>query len=206
MLVLGPLVFMLGLRRRPALYPEASMQSIRHLSCSEFERTLGESFRMQGYAVEARRAVESRDGLCLVLCKPNQRILVRSVHRTGVQVGVEAVRGLHDVMSFEGASGGLIVTSEEVSSDAKAWVADKPIGLIEGRALLELFNRGRARRAGPSDAGPRREPYLGPPLAELLDCPLCGAPMVLKTSAQPSHTEPTFFGCSVPRCPGTRPA
>jgi restriction system protein len=206
MLVLGPLVFMRRLRRRPLLQPESSMESIRRLSRHEFERMLRESFRLQGYAVEERGGSESRDGLCLVLRKPSQRILVRSVHRTGAQVGVEAVRGLHEVMSSEAASGGLIVTSEEVSSHARAWVADKPIGLIEGRALLELVNRGRARRPIYAEATLRREPYLGPPLAELLDCPLCGAPMVLKQGEQPSQAELAFFGCSVPRCPGTRPA
>jgi hypothetical protein len=177
------------------------MRFLQRLSQTEFERVLAQSFRAQGYEVEDRRRLDARDGLRFVLHKSNQRILVRTLHRTGAQVGLEAVRGLHEVMSSEAATGGLIVTSEEVSSDARAWVAEKPIGLIEGRALLELINRGRGRSPGHADASPRREPYLGPLLAELLDCPVCGAPMVLrKTEAQAD-----FFGCSVPRCLGTRP-
>jgi restriction system protein len=206
LLVLGPLAYMRRQRRRSPLDPESGIESIRRLARREFERLLGESFRLQGYTVEERGGSEPRAGVCLVLRKPSQRILVRCIHRTGAQVGVEAVRQLHDVMSSEAASGGLVVTSEELSPDARTWVADKPIGLIEGRALLELVNRGRARRRGSTEVTQRREPYLGPPLAELLDCPLCGAPMVLKKGAQPSHAELAFFGCSVPRCPGTRPA
>jgi restriction system protein len=206
LLVLGPLVYVGRRKRGPLDEPESSIQSIQRLSHPEFERVIGESFRLQGYGVEEQRSAKSRDGACLVLCKPGQRILVRCIHRTGAQVGVDAVRELHQLMSGEAASGGLIVTSEELTSDARAWVADKPIGLIEGRALLELVNRGRARRPRPAHLDLRREPYLGPPLAELLDCPLCGAPMVLKKREQPSHAELAFFGCSVPRCPGTRPA
>src|SRR5215813_2926848 len=126
MLVLAPLVLARQLRRRASLKPDSSMAFFQRLSQRDFERLLAHSFRAQGYDVEERPRADSRDGLRFILRKSNQRILVRSLHRTGAQVGVEAVRGLHEVMSSEAASGGLIVTSEEVSSDARAWVADKP--------------------------------------------------------------------------------
>ena len=206
LVLLGPLAYVFLGRRRPRLGASFSIESIRRLSPREFERVLSDSFQLQGYAVDERGGSELSEGVCFALRKPNQRILVRCIHRTGAQVGVEAARGLHEVMSLEGASGGLIVTSEQLSSEARAWVADKPIGLIEGRALLELVNRGRARKPRSANIALRREPYLGPPLAELLDCPRCGAPMVLKQDQQPSQPEAAFFGCSVPRCPGTRPA
>ena len=206
LVVLGPLAYIRLVRRRPRSGAHFSIESIRRLSPREFERVLSESFQLQGYAVEQRGGSEPSEGVCLVLRKPSQRILVRCIHRTGAQVGVEAARGLHEVMSFEGASGGLIVTSEELSAEAKAWVADKPIGLIEERALLELVNRGRGRKPRSAHVALRREPYLGPPLAELLDCPLCGAPMVLKQDQELSQPDATVFGCSVPHCPGTRPA
>jgi hypothetical protein len=201
MLVLAPIVLARHLKRRASPKPDSSLAFLRQLSQREFERLLAQSFRAQGYDVEERPQADFRDGLRLVLRKPSQRILVRSLHRTSAQVGIEAVRGLHEVMSSEAASGGLIVTSEEVCPEARAWVAEKPIGLIEGRALLELINRGRSRRPGHVDVSPRREPYLGPLLAELLDCPLCGAPMVLRQT----EAEAEVFGCSVPRCLGTRP-
>jgi len=205
-LVVGPLTYALLRRRRSRPGASFSIESVRRLSPREFERVLSASFRLQGYAVDERGGSELSNGICLVLRKPDQRILVQCIHRTGARVGVEAAHGLHEAMSFEGASGGLIVTSEELSSEARAWVADKPIGLIEERALLELVNRGRARKPRAANTALRREPYLGPPLAELLDCPLCGAPMVLKQGQELNQTEVAFFGCSVPRCPGTRPA
>jgi restriction system protein len=205
LLVFGPLAYMHRARRRLRVGEPASIESIRHLSRRELERVLAESFRLQGYAVEERAANKFGDGVCVVLRKPGQKIVVRCIHRTGVVIGVDAMSELDHIMSSEAASGGLVVTSEEVSSDARAWMADKPIGLIDGRALLELVNRGRARAAS-AEMTLRREPHLGPPLAELLDCPLCGAPMVLKDRDQGSQPAAGFFGCSVPRCPGTRPA
>jgi hypothetical protein len=205
LLVFGPLAYMRRVKRRPRLGDRSSIDSIRRLSRRELERVVGASFRLQGYAVEERETNESSDAVCAVLRKPGQKIVVRCIHRTGVAIGVEAMSELHQIMSSETASGGLIVTSEEISSDAKEWVAHKPIGLIEGRALIELVNRGKAR-IGSAEMTLRREPHLGPALAELLDCPLCGAPMVLREGEQQSQEAAAFFGCSVPRCPGTRPA
>ena len=205
LLVFGPLAYMRRVKRGPRTGEYSSIESIRRLSRPALERVLGQSFRLQGYAVEEREGNELGDGVCIVLRKPGQRILVRCIHRTGAGIGVEAMSELHQIMSSEAASGGLIVTSEEVSADAKAWVADKAIGLIEGRALLELVNRGKAR-TGSAEMTSRREPHLGPPLAELLDCPLCGAPMVRRQGDQQRQETAAFFGCSVPRCPGTRPA
>jgi restriction system protein len=205
LLVFGPLAYMRRVKRRPRGGEHSSIESIRRLSSHALERVLGESFRLQGYAVEERETNELGDGVWIVLRKPGQRIVVRCIHRTGVSIGVEAMSELHQIMSSEAASGGLIVTLEEVSADAKAWIADKPIGLIEGRALLELVNRGKAR-TGPAEMPLRREPHLGPPLAELLDCPLCGAPMVRGEGERERQVVPAFFSCSVPRCPGTRPA
>ncbi len=205
LLVFGPLAYMRRVKRRPRLGDRSTIESIRRLSRRELERVVGASFRLQGYAVEERETNEPSDAVCAVLRKPGQKIVVRCIHRTGVAIGVEAMSELHQIMSSETASGGLIVTSEEISSDATAWVAHKPIGLIEGRALIELVNRGKAR-IGSAEMTLRREPQLGPALAELLDCPLCGAPMVLREGEQQSQEAAAFFGCSVPRCPGTRPA
>jgi hypothetical protein len=205
LLVFGPLAYIGRVKRCPRLRGRSSMESIRRLSRRELELVVGASFRLQGYAVEDRETNESSDGVCAVLRKPGQKIVVCCVHQTGVIIGVEVVSELHRIISSETASGGLIVTSEEISADAKAWVADKPIGLIGGRALIELVNRGRAR-TGSAAMTLRREPHLGPPLAELLDCPLCGAPMVLREGEQQSQDAAAFFGCSVPRCPGIRPA
>jgi hypothetical protein len=205
LLVLGPLAYFGRVKRRPRFGDRSTMESIRRLSRSELELVVRASFRLQGYAVEERETNESGDGVCAVLRKPGQKIVVRCVHHTGLIVGVEAVSELHRIMSSEMASGGLIVTCEEIGASAKAWVAEKPIGLIEGRALIELVNRGRAR-TGSEAMTLRREPHLGPPLPELLDCPQCGAPMVLGGGGQQIQAAASFFACSVARCPGTRPA
>jgi len=206
LLVLGPLIYMHWVRRRTPRARYSSLASIRRLPYRELERLLSESLRLQGYSVEERGASESGNGACLVLRKPGQKIVVRYVHHAGAAVGLDAMGELHRIMSSEAATGGLIVTSGDVTPDAKAWTADKPIGLIEGRALLELVNRSRTQKPAYLHEMARREPHLGSTLAELLDCPLCGAPMVPQGGDQRSHSSARFFGCSVPRCPGTRPA
>jgi hypothetical protein len=104
-------------------------------------------------------------------------------------------------MLAEAATGGLIVSCTELTPGARALAADKPIGLIEGRALLELVNRGRPPTA--PHATVRYEPHFGLPPAQLPDCPICGSPMVPTPAGQAGGAATVLWNCSLRRCDGT---
>jgi restriction system protein len=106
-------------------------------------------------------------------------------------------------MVAEGATGGLIVSCNEFTSDARALAADKPIGLIDGRALLELVTRGRPPDARTRNATVRHEPHFGLPPSQLPDCPICGSPMVPTQEGQHSGAATVLWNCSLRRCDGT---
>jgi hypothetical protein len=201
-LVFAPAALYFGrLRRRRALDPIGSVDALRSLSRRDFEAALTESFRLQGYAVEGRALAAS--GVGLLLRKPNRTILIQCRYGTDPQVGEEAVQRLHEAMVAEGATGGLIATCAALTPGARAFAADKPIGLIEGRALLELVNRGRPPVPQSGNMIIRSEPHLGLPVTQLPDCPLCGSVMVPAQEGEGGTASTVLWNCSLRRCAGT---
>jgi hypothetical protein len=201
-LVFAPAALYFGrLRRRRAFHPFGSVDVLRSLSRRDFEAALTESFRLQGYAVEGRAV--SASGVGLLLRKPDRKILVQCRYGTDPQVGVEAVQRLHEAMVAEKATGGLIATCAALTPGARAFATDKPIGLIDGRALLELVNRGRPLVAQSGNTMIRNEPYLGLSVTQMQDCPLCGSVMVPAQEGQRGEAPAVLWNCSLRRCAGT---
>jgi restriction system protein len=56
-------------------------------------------------------------------------------------VPVSAVRDLYGTMIHEGASKGILVTTSYYGNDAREFVKDKPITLIDGANLVHMFQQ-----------------------------------------------------------------
>jgi len=188
-------------RRGPSLQSLGTLEGLRGMSRRDFHAALAASFSQQGYAVETQAA--SAGPVTLLLVKADRKILVQCRHRTDAQAGAEAIERLHEAMTAEGATGGLIVTSTALSSGAKAVAANKPIGVIEGRAVLELVNRGRPLDPIAGGAIARSEPQLGLVFTDSPDCPLCRSPMLSAQAQSGSNAEAAVWNCSQRNCGGT---
>jgi hypothetical protein len=188
-------------RRAHSLRALGSLEALRGLSRRDFQAALVAAFSQQGYAVETQAA--SAGPVTLLLLKADRKILVQCRHRTDALAGAEAIERLHEAMTAEGATGGLIVTSTALSSGARAIAANKPIGVIEGRAVLELVNRGRPLDPSAGAAITRSEPQLGLVFTDIPDCPLCGSPMLSTQAPSGSDAEAAVWSCSQRNCGGT---
>jgi restriction endonuclease Mrr len=119
----------------------------------EFEPLLIEGFRRYGYLVE--RGDDAAAGEAeLILRKGSKTVLVQCWHWRQHEVGIESVEELQSVMVSHGADGALVVTTGTCTDEVQSFCADKPIGLINGDALLELMRAAK-------DPKPRVEPFLG---------------------------------------------
>ena len=91
------------------------------------------------------------------------------------------------------------------TADAAKFAEGKPIGLIDGAALLGMIREVQARRVAPASVPPRIEPVLSSDVVSdsaVPSCPKCEAVMVRRNN---SRTTETFWGCSMfPVCRGTR--
>lgn len=186
----GVFVFLWRLDVRRLEQTGDAMAHLRSLQWPEFEIAVAQGFRELGYEVENHGWYTPTVPVHLILRRDGQSILVECREWRAEQLDADAVRKLHHRMRDARAGGALLVTAGTFSPQAHAFVSDKPIGLIDGTALLELVAAGRE---GQSRQGQPR-------------CPVCERPMRRKRAGGGSSIGPRYWGCSAyPRCLGARP-
>ncbi len=114
-----------------------TVEQLYDLSPKAFEHYVAGLFERRGYTVEVRG--RSGDlGVDLALRRLDGRLAIVQCKRYRHTVGPDIVRELFGTMVHERAAHGFLVTTAEISEGARAWAADKPITLIDGRTLAGL--------------------------------------------------------------------
>ena len=183
------------------------------MSWDQFEKLVGEGFRLQGYRVAETGGGGADGGVDLVLTKESEKFLVQCKHWRALKVGVDVVRELYGVMAARGATGGFVVTSGRFTDEAAAFAKGRNVSLIDGPALHALIRRARGAAsavATPEKSDARRvQPESGRTQARSQDglsCPICAKPMARRTAKRGSNSGSEFWGCTgYPSCRGTRP-
>lgn len=183
---------------RQRLDSQTGRESVRSLSWQEFESLLAEAYRRQGYDVEHTGRDGPDGGVDLRLTRRGEHVLVQCKHWQSKKVGVGVARELMGVVSSEGATGGILVTSGEYTADTQSFAERVPLTLVDGNRLAELI---RSVQKNPP-AKPDRELTT----RQSTICPECGAEMTIRTSRRGSTAGSKFWGCTrYPNCRSTRP-
>ena len=125
-------------RTRADQWPALNHDQIQTLSPSEFEAYVAyRLFKRQGYTVENTPDVKD-GGVDILITDPFGRQSVVQCKRYSKTVGSAVVRELYGTMIHAGAVRSYLVTSGNISRDAREWAADKPMTLIDGDRLVEL--------------------------------------------------------------------
>jgi restriction system protein len=194
LLIASPIVYFKRRFQRRRRASRTGLGAIRSLSWREFERLVAEAFRRQGFAVEARGAQTPDSGVDLTLRGDGSVTVVHCKHWREQRVGVRPVREVYGVMHAENATGALIITAGSFTAEAIAFALSKPIGLIEGPALLELL------QSAQSAQGRTRQTAESAPV-----CHICSRPMVRRTTRKGFRKRETYWECAgYPHCKGTR--
>lgn len=183
------------------------------MSWRQFERLVGEAFRLQGYQVLETGGGGADGGVDLVLTRGGEKFLVQCKQWKAFNVSVEAVRELYGVMAAKGAAGGFVVTSGRFTGDAKSFADGRNVKLIDGpklHAMIQQVQGIRTSGAGQARAEPpaettvkRKEPTFTESPTPM--CPSCGKPMVKRTARKGANAGAEFWGCTgYPACKGTR--
>lgn len=203
-----------GLVDQVARRPAADV--LGEMSWREFEKLVGEGFRLEGYQVKETGGGGADGGVDLVLRKGAEKFLVQCKQWRAYKVGVDVVRELYGVMAARGAAGGFVVTSGTFTADAAEFAKGRNIVLVDGPRLHELIRTARGREAraasgetvaagsadrmSPHASVPRRS---GPESAPA--CPVCATPMVRRAARRGASAGREFWGCvNYPSCRGTR--
>ena len=167
--------------------------ALEQMSWQDFERLVGRAFEMDGYSVTETGGGRADGGVDLVLRRGGEKFLVQCKQWKAYKVGVDVVRELYGAMAAKGATGGFVVTSGSFTDAAKDFAHGRNVKLLDGSKLRLMM--GRAQKEEP--VTPRAAPVSSPA------CPICGAPMVLRTAKQGARAGSKFWGCSnYPKCKG----
>lgn len=175
------------------------------MSWQQFERLVGEGFRLQGYGV-LETGGGADGGIDLVLDKHGEKYLVQCKQWRAFRVGVEVVRELYGVMAAKRAAGGFVVTSGRFTDEARKFAEGRNVQLIDGNRLHSLI-----KQAAGTSQQVSAHPVASAPIAAATAetspaCPICTKTMVLRTANRGASAGNQFWGCAgYPSCKGTRP-
>jgi restriction system protein len=186
----------------------SSASAVDGMSWQQFERLVGEAFRLQGYQVAETGGGGADGGVDLVLTRDGERHLVQCKQWRAFKVGVDVVRELYGVMAAKGAASGFVVTSGRFTNEAVAFAQGRNVRLLDGPKLHALI---RQAQQATSASAPTAEQPGGTP-AGLVDgasvpaCPVCSLPMKRRVARKGRNAGSEFWGCAdYPGCKGTRP-
>jgi hypothetical protein len=119
-------------------WPALTQEQIQALPPSDFEVYVAyRLFKRQGYTVENTPDVKD-GGVDILIADPIGRQSIVQCKRYSKTVGSAVVRELYGTMIHAGAVRSYLVTSGNISRDAREWAEDKPMTLIDGDRLVEL--------------------------------------------------------------------
>ena len=189
------------LNNRRLLDSQTGLASIKNISWRDFEWLVAEAYRRRGYLAEVVGADSGDGGVDVRLTGHGKTVLVQCKQWKAYKVGVATVRELLGVVVSEKASRGIVVTSGRFTREARAFAGQNPqVALVDGPYLAELI---RGVQVGADTSPPSNPVPVAAPAAP--SCPLCGAPMVLRTARKGQNAGSQFWGCpKYPACRGTR--
>jgi restriction system protein len=209
---IGAIVSIVGRYKRKALLESIKPggNTLDGISWREFEMLVGEAFRRQGFSVQETTS-GADGGVDLVLHRDGEKHLVQCKQWRATRVSVMVVRELFGVMAATGAVGGFVVTSGRFTAEARAFAEGRNVRLVEAEELSRWIAQSRKGAVFDEHVEPvaptaQAKPAAAPP-GPTIACPLCRAPMVLRTARKGPNVGNEFWGCSrFPGCLGKRPA
>lgn len=116
-------------------WPALSVEEMYELSPSEFEQYVAQRiFARKGYHADNTRDVKDGGIDILVTDRIGQRAVVQCKRYRGT-VGESVVRDLYGTMIHNGAVFAYLITTGNISQEARQWAHGKPLQLVDGRAL-----------------------------------------------------------------------
>jgi restriction system protein len=175
--------------------------ALHGMSWQEFEITVSEAFRLDGFRVEERGGAGADGGIDLVLYREREKFLVQCKQWKAYQVGVGVVRELYGVMAAQGAAGGFVVTSGRFTKDAVEFAEGRNVVLIDGAILFDMIKHAKSVSTVGSHVW-----GVGAAAQDCARmCPVCGGAMVKRVAKRGANVGKAFWGCSTfPVCAGTR--
>ncbi len=137
-----------------------TLEDLRHLNGTEFERFIASLFTKDGYKVSSR-AGSGDEGIDLLLEIGTSRDVVQC-KRWKADIGSPIIREFYGSMMHAGARRGFIITTASFTQSAREFVIGKPITLIDGEHLIAWINGAGSSGRGEAGSGQKRDVGFNP--------------------------------------------
>lgn len=177
------------IRGRHLLDVNNTQDEFRRMDWRAFEELVEAYYRKLGYRVQRQREDGPDGGIDVrITNEQDQRFLVQCKQWRHSNVGVKTVRELLGVVVAERAAGGIVVTSNEFTNEAREFAEGVPIKLIDGEKLAHMMGDllNEAQEISPDDLDDSTP----------LRCPACGSELVIRKANRGRHKGRSFYGCA----------
>lgn len=212
-LLLLPLALAIALEEHRKHQIIKSIDDMQLLAPSEFEKLVAKTYRDQGNRVEEVGTTGDHGIDLVVHTRKGETVLVQCKKYKG-KVGEPVVRDFYGVLRASEADAGAIVTTGQITPQARLWAEGKPIYLYDGKAFLKVIESTRLHRILPIEAvdddatvNPRQEvikPNLQPAAATAgatFSSPTLIRPTMFTEEATPVDKTPFMDLSDLPDCP-----
>lgn len=178
------------------------VSGVEGMRLDQFELLIGEIYRRQGYSVELSGAVNTEDGIDLVLRRDGETIPVQCKHWKMRHVGERELREFYGTMATSGAPRGFFVTTGDFSLGARTFAGGKEIELVTGNDLTRQITAAAKPGENLCHVPDWIDEFVAHARIFDPECPICHGTMVVRhhrASGAPSWTCRGY-----PRCPGRR--
>jgi restriction system protein len=178
-------------KRKQLVEHQASIQTLRETSWSDFEVLVGEVFRRKGFTVQENMTGGADGGIDLLLLKDGEHHIVQCKQWRKSKVGVPIVREMFGVLKASSAITVYVVISGHFTKEAITFAAELPITLIDGDQLLALTAEVQSSENIKSVSLNSRANQ----------CPKCNSELVKRVAKKGAQKGNEFLGCSsFPKC------
>lgn len=165
---------------------------LRLLDWYQFEKLMEHAYRRSGYLVERKGGAKADGGVDLILEKDGIRTAVQCKHWRERNVGVRPVREFVGALADHGLTGGILVTLNGFTDDAKDLAERRRITLLLEHDVTAML------LGLDLDYDPELQSLLTNPEKR---CPKCDSRMTLRIAKTGGFEGRQFWGCSrYPRC------
>ncbi len=150
-LILLPFVVAIVLEQRHKRIDAETLEELKALSPSDFEKLVAETYRAQGHKVEIVGATGDHGIDLVVRTRKGETWIVQCKKYRG-KVGEPVIRDFYGALRAADADAGAVITTGLITTQARLWAEGKPIFLYDGDEFLDVMKTTRIRKSLPVEA------------------------------------------------------
>lgn len=156
-LILLPFEVAIVLEQRHKRINAETLEELKALSPSDFEKLVAETYRAQGHKVEIVGSTGDHGIDLVVKTRKGETWIVQCKKYRG-KVGEPVIRDFYGALRASDADAGAVITTGLITTQARLWAEGKPIFLYDGDEFLDVMKTTRIRKSLPAEAIKKTSP------------------------------------------------